>query len=61
MRCEIMAATAITNYQIVAGSDPNDLARKVEKLLAEGWTLYGAPLVTVAVQGKPVFHQALVK
>jgi hypothetical protein len=39
-------------YRLVVGSDPREFAREVSKALADGWELYGEPILREAPGGR---------
>ena len=48
-------------YKMCAAETAEDLNREVNRLLTEGWALYGNPLATSSPAGKQMLCQALTK
>lgn len=48
-------------YYIVESPSSTDLARRVNKLLAEGWELQGGVSVVSVTQYRETFYQAMVR
>ena len=48
-------------YKLCAGQTAEDLNKEVNKLLADGWVLYGNPFVSSSGESAPMLCQALTK
>ena len=48
-------------YKMCAAESAEDLNREVNRLLTEGWALYGNPFSTSSASGKQLLCQALTK
>ena len=48
-------------YKLCAAKTAEDLNREVNKLLADGWVLYGGPFVGSSAESEPMVCQALTK
>lgn len=48
-------------YALCEGQSANDLAKKVNAMLAQGWRLYGSPAVFSIGAGSWWYYQAVVR
>jgi hypothetical protein len=48
-------------FKLCAAETAEELNKEVNKLLADGWALYGAPFVGAGGSGRQMLYQALTK
>jgi hypothetical protein len=48
-------------YLTITGHDPRVFSGRVDRLLKDGWMLYGPPGVVIVEGGKALFTQTLIK
>jgi hypothetical protein len=48
-------------YKLCAAETAEELNKEVNRLLADGWALYGGPFISSGTSAKQMFCQALTK
>ena len=51
----------LTKYYTATGANPNELDMQVNRLLMQGWTLYGTPYIWSHARAGELFCQALIQ